>query len=74
MKLVFTKKAETDGVGKAGEVAQTEKLQHTLHYLQLHGYVEQVDSPGDAAGRAATPTAFGAVESAPSDGAVKRRK
>ena len=72
MKLVFTKKAETDGVGKAGEVAQTEKL--TLRYLQLHGYVEQVDSPGDAAGRAATPTAFGAVESAPSDGAVKRRK
>ena len=40
-KRVYTKKAETDGVGKRG-AAVKEGLVHSLAYLELHGYCESV--------------------------------
>ena len=38
-KRFYTKKAETDGVGKCGERVK-EGFGHTVAYLELHGYCE----------------------------------
>lgn len=62
MKFVYTKKAEKDGVGKAGSEVKPKGV--TIAYLQLHGYCEE-DAPA--------PTAqTGALAQAGSDGSVSR--
>lgn len=52
MEYVFTAKAETDGVGVAGEIVPANA---DLAYLKLHGYV--VESAGLERGDVASPPA-----------------
>ena len=62
MRWLYTKKAEADGFGKAGDVV-TQDPGHSLAYMRLHGYVAEAktSSRRTSTGAVGTPTGTGAM-------------